>query len=401
MVDNSLNSVLNDKMVTKALSSHSLKKLGSQNRIFAFGDHSDIRKRYSKKLDAIGKVKDLDGKIINGYTVYATILLDEKKQELTFGDITTFSNREKGFVSQEELKNYEKNRVEKDRKKEIESLLEDGELINMKKSVEEHYQGINDSFVSHNKDIKICFVNDRFCDDNSYFKYIDETLKQEFIVRAKKSRNSDKKFRNPDTNRDNYIKLIDLEFANQEDINLQKISIKNKLYEQVKMTIEWDLTTIDEKKFTVIKVTLKDRVGKDIYSNPMVLISNIEVSNLIEAEDIFYTYLKRSKIEAVFKFLKDVLGLEEFQVRDFESIKNIISICFFVGGYFYEIEDILTKNETIQLICKLGNGKGKITRHYFLQGLEVILKAQRFNNFISEYEISKEQIQEMYEYAGI
>ena len=40
-------------------------------------------------------------------------------------------------------------------------------------------------------------------------------------------------------------------------------------------------------------------------------------------KEVYHIYLLRSKIEAVFKFLKDVLSWEEFQVRDWESIKNI------------------------------------------------------------------------------
>jgi len=51
------------------------------------------------------------------------------------------------------------------------------------------------------------------------------------------------------------------------------------------------------------------------------LITNIAVNTAEQARGIYGIYLMRAKIEAVFKFLKDVLGWEEFQVRDFESIK--------------------------------------------------------------------------------
>lgn len=98
--------------------------------------------------------------------------------------------------------------------------------------------------------------------------------------------------------------------------------------------------------------------------------TTIEVNTYLEAQEIYRIYLLRSKIESVFKFLKEALGWEECQVRDWASIKNIIAICFFVGGYFYEIDSELTKNTTIIMICDLGGGKGKITRHYFFQGLK-------------------------------
>ena len=114
-----------------------------------------------------------------------------------------------------------------------------------------------------------------------------------------------------------------------------------------------------------------------------------------QAHGIYLTYLKRFKIEGVFKFLKDVLGWEELQVRDFESIKNIIALCFFIGGYFYEIESELVKNVTIQHICDLGGGKGKYTRYFFLKGLSKILTYKAVEQFIEEQDISYEQFEQM------
>ncbi len=58
--------------------------------------------------------------------------------------------------------------------------------------------------------------------------------------------------------------------------------------------------------------------------------------------------------------MKDVLGWKKFQVRDWESIKNIIALSFFVGNYFYEIESTLIEHPTIEIICQLGDGKGTV-----------------------------------------
>jgi len=127
----------------------------------------------------------------------------------------------------------------------------------------------------------------------------------------------------------------------------------------------------------------------------MLLLTNLDVNTHELAHSIYLTYLKRSKIEGVFKFLKDVLGWEEFQVRDFESIKNIIARCFFIGGYFYEIESELIKDTTIQYICDLGGGKGNYTRYYFLQGLAKILTYKAVEQFVEEQDIGYEQFEQM------
>lgn len=102
-------------------------------------------------------------------------------------------------------------------------------------------------------------------------------------------------------------------------------------------------------------------------------------------------------IEGVFKFLKDVLGWETFRVQDFESIQNIITLCFFIGAYFYEIQDELTKDENIQWICELGGSKGKVTRFFLLKGLEIILHAQQFEAFKRDNNISKQQLDSVFQ----
>lgn len=81
------------------------------------------------------------------------------------------------------------------------------------------------------------------------------------------------------------------------------------------------------------------------------------------------------RIEGVFKFVKNTLGWEDFQVRDWESIKNIIALAFFIGVYFYEIEPALAHNPDIEWLCALGGGRGKgvVARHYFCEGLKNLL----------------------------
>ena len=144
-----------------------------------------------------------------------------------------------------------------------------------------------------------------------------------------------------------------------------------------------------------MRITLSDRNGYPIYKHPMLLLTNIPVSTAELGRSIYLLYLHRSRIEGVFKFLKSVLGWEEFQVRDYESIKNIIAVCYFVGGYFYEIESELTKNPVMKRIAQLGGCKGEITRYYFLQGLGKLLTYQSVVEFISTYPVSAEGFEEM------
>ena len=153
-------------------------------------------------------------------------------------------------------------------------------------------------------------------------------------MRVKKSRNSNQTKINSKTNKEKKIKLIDAKFKNKEEFRIEKLKIKNRIFEQAISLIEWEVLVLNEEKYNVVKVTLKNRNSEKIYKDSILLITNIKISEFSEAKEIYYIYLLRSKIESVFKFLKDVLGLEKFRVRDFESIKNIIALCFFIGSYF-------------------------------------------------------------------
>ena len=137
------------------------------------------------------------------------------------------------------------------------------------------------------------------------------------------------------------------------------------------------------------------REGKPVFKAPMLLITNKEATNIEQAISIYHIYLKRAKIESVFKFLKEVLGWEESQIRDFKAIKTILTFCYFVAGYFYEIESALIENEAIKFIAYLGGGKGKVTRFYILQGFAKMITKFEVDDAIEEFNITPEQIKQL------
>jgi hypothetical protein len=178
--------------------------------------------------------------------------------------------------------------------------------------------------------------------------------------------------------------LKEVKFSHKKQFHIPKIKIKNRVYESAKCVIEWGKLTIEQKEYNVVRVSLKTRKGEDIFKTPMLLLTNKKITNSLHAKAVYYLYLQRFKIEGVFKFIKDVLLCTEFQVRDYESIQNLIALCFFIGGYFYEIDSVLVENSIFQNICELGGGKGKFTRHYFLKGLSKILTYKTVSKFIKD-----------------
>ena len=401
LLDNSLKEVLDDKKVSQALKENSIEKFSGKKRVYVPSDHCDIRKKHSWKMENIGKVLDLNKKVINGFSSLASVAIDENKHDVTLMDITVFSNREDRFIKQDELKAFENGEIEdKVRKAEIKALVDKDEHINMTLSLIRQTESVSKTLKLSNPDISVCHIHDRFADMNEYFEHIDQKLKDEFVIRGTEKRVSNQTKLN-EKGKEVKVKLIDSEFQNQESQVIDKLRLKGKIYQQATSLIEWDRVKIDENWYTTVRITLKTREGKNIFKKPMLLISNIKVNSFIEAKEIYHIYLLRSKIEAVFKFLKDVLGWEEFQVRDWESIKNIIALSFFVGNYFYEIESILIEHPTIEIICQLGDGKGKVSRFYFLKGLEKLLIAQNVFQFKEDRGISDDEWREITDFAGV
>jgi hypothetical protein len=401
LLDNTLKEVLDDKKVSEALKENSIEKFSGKKRVYVPSDHCDIRKKHSWKMENIGKVLDLNKKVINGFSTLASVAIDENKHNVTLLDVTVFSNREERFIKQDELARFEKGKIEdKVREAEIKALVDEDRHINMTLSLMRQTQSISKTLKLSNPYISVCHIHDRFADINEYLEHVDQKLKDEFVIRGTAKRVSNQTKLN-EKGKEVKVKLIDSEFANKNSQMIETLRLKGKVYQQAESIIEWDRVEIENNWYTTVRITLKTREGKNIFKRPMLLISNIKVNSYIEAKEIYHIYLLRSKIEAVFKFLKDVLGWEEFQVRDWESIKNIIALCFFVGNYFYEIESTLIEHPTIEIICQLGDGKGTISRFYFLKGLEKLLIAESVFRFKEDRGISDDEWREITDFAGV
>ncbi len=176
---------------------------------------------------------------------------------------------------------------------------------------------------------------------------------------------------------------------------LDKFVWKNKVFQQVQIVLSWGQLTLEEKSYTVVKVILFDREKKAIFKDPTSLITNELVDSYASCLEIYQAYLRRSKIENVFKFLKDELGWEEFRVRDWMAIQNIVALCFFVAGYFYENQDHLVKDPQVILICQLAQSKGKITKHFYLKGLKILANVLLFQVLIKEQNLTQQQVNQM------
>jgi hypothetical protein len=77
------------------------------------------------------------------------------------------------------------------------------------------------------------------------------------------------------------------------------------------------------------------------------------------------------------------------------AIQNILSLCFYVGGYFYEHQQELVADTGVGLICQLALSKGKVTLHVYLEGLTILANYQLAQAFIKEHNLTQDDVNQM------
>lgn len=409
LFDGSLQSVLDDQKISETLRQMSVDGLSDEDVVIALHDPCDIRKEYSEKLENLGIVRDLDGKLVNGYNTFNTVCVNGDGKRLHMSDITVYSNGDKThYVKQSELDELVKKQVAGVKKKEkvvftereqaIVQLLEADEVVNLARVTRNQLQAVSEQFKEANPQVEMWHVLDRQFDGLPLFEFITHHLSDKCVIRLKISRNSNQKSINED-GKAYAVKLKDVPLAGKRVDTLDKVRIKKKVYQQVKRVIEWGTFVLESETYHVVRVTLLKRDGAPIFKQPMLLLTNHAIASGQEALAIYRIYLMRSKIEEVFKFVKNAVGWEEFQVRDWESIKNLIATAFFIGGYFYQLEPQLSQHPAIEWLCQMGKGKGKVTRHFFLEGLRNLLIHRHVERMREQSELTDIEWEEILSFA--
>lgn len=383
----------------------SVGELSHEDVVIALHDPGDIRKEYSAKLENLGVVRNLDGQLVKGFNTFNTVCVNGDGKRLQLSDITIYSNGDQRHnVKQEELDALVKKQVKSIKKKEevalsqreeaIIELRKAEEVVNLDRVVRKQLRAISAPLKEANPKIGIWHVLDRQFDSVPLFEFITDDLKDNFVIRLKISRNSNEKGVD-EASQEKAVKLKDVSLSGKQVDILDKVCIKHKVYQQAKRKIEWGSLTLEGATYTVVRVTLWKRDDTSIFNQPMLLLTNVPVESHQKALAIYRIYLMRSKIEEVFKFVKNALGWEQFQVRDWQSIKNLIATAFFVGGYFYQIEPQLANHPVVQWLCQLGNGKGQITRHFLMEGLRNLLIHHHVQQMREQAEFTDDEWEEI------
>lgn len=352
---------LSAEQLNSSLLAQGSSALAGSKSIVVVHDPSPILKAESSEMEGLSRVLDLDRNVVNGYESFNSIAIGNQGRLHLLGAVVSEQDAQRKAAYQAQV-----------------SAISEG----LRKADE-------DAVLIHNMD--------RGFDDQDYFRLIDKELRDKFVIRLKLNRNSGLDKWDSERGREVSQKLKEADFSAKSEKVLDKFSWGKKLYTQAKVILEWGSFYLGDDFYNVVRITLKDRKGNRIFKNPMLLVSNLSVRSESVAFHIFQIYLKRAKIEGVFKFLKEHLGWDSFQVRKFKAIQNLIVLAYFIGGYFYEIEDELIQNEWMRQVCVLGGGKGKATKVFFLRGLAKLAHYQEIKKFMEDNKLTEEQVTQLFQ----
>jgi hypothetical protein len=385
---------LSSDSVLEVIRSQAQERLGDSERVYALHDGSDIRKPSAQDMEYLGKVMSLQKQVISGYKTMNSVGVDITGKEITLLDHTTYSTGLPDYVSKETINQVRQNPL---KDPDLLDKIEQKAYLNNSTVYFQTVLNSHNTIKRGNLRTKITHVQDREFDGEEYFEYVDN-LGDEFITRLKLSRlsNQTRPVYTPKgklSKKLAYEKLIDKAFDNKYSYDIKRISIKNKTYVNVSCEIEWEKLVLNNRIYSVIRITLKDEKGKPLFGQPMMLITNRLIECPNDARQVYQAYLLRFKIEVVFRFLKSNLGWETFQVRDFESIKNLIAFTFFLVGYFKELDKHIQNHEIYHLIAQIGGGKGIVSVLFLLKGIEKLVHFQQIQSLIDNHVLTKDDIQ--------
>ena len=218
--------VIDNRQISDALIANGIMRLADKDDLLVLHDGSDIRKKYSTELESIGKVRDLDGHIINGYHSFNSVAVDLHGKLVTPIATEIYSNREEKFVSQKDIKliskPLSKKATDADRLhyEEIKTKVKNQEHLNSTLVAKHQIQWVSEQLKKDNASKKLTHVIDRGSDDNDLFALIDGVLQDQFVIRLKASRLSE-----------NGEKLVAKSFEHKKTRYFDKIQIKNKVYQ--------------------------------------------------------------------------------------------------------------------------------------------------------------------------
>lgn len=200
-------------------------------------DKSNIRKEYSEKMECIDQVKGLAGSLVNGYHSLNSVALGEDCIHLL--SCTPYSTKEAAYKEETSSKNF------------------DGKSI-----LYDHLNSISIGFKAKTPDSVLVHVIDREEDDQKVFDYIEEELRDKFVIRLKLNRNSSVKTRSEEKGKEVAVKIAQKTMGSNFDQQYKVFSWRGKCFKNATAKISYEHFYLGSNQYNVVRIQMYDRAIK-------------------------------------------------------------------------------------------------------------------------------------------
>jgi len=294
--------------------------------VLIFADGGDLQKPHAKKMEMI--CKNIDGsnghKVGKGYPIFSLLAYGTSSQKMTPLAQHLWSTKEENYKS--DWCEHQKIFIQ------LDNLVQSS-----------CYDRI--------------IIEDRGCDDIKRFNYFLNNLNCSFITRisaGNKSRNLITKYINKEDNQEK-IEINKINVNKEENEIISVKDLAKKIKSNAKNQKKWKnkkLGKILTSSIAFQKVylpELKDKENKTLplyailiftkgFNEPMVLLTDLKISDYETAWKYFFYYKKRWEIENFFRAEKQNFNAEKFLIRGFKKIKALILILMLVFSFLLELK---------------------------------------------------------------
>jgi len=328
--------------LTAQLRTHALAHLAEQksDELWLIGDGSDLRKPYAKAMPHLMQVRDLSGRLVNGYRTLTVLALTEQRRGILYHRL--FSSTAPDFVSEP---------------REVQIAL----------------QTTSKAIAPLKAAMPVTWILDSGFDDVAVWRTIWEQ-DEHVLVRLY---HLDRLIGLPDGQGGwqagsiaQALTTLPLLARTQTMLEVRKTGQRRAKRQAVTAeiragAIQVTYDTNVRRAGAGVQVTktvwLVEVRLLDTNLDPWGLLTDWEVETEAQAVRMFQMYRQRWSVEDRFKFSKACLGWEEVQVLDMEGIRTLVALAWVAAGFLYQL-GVTLEWEAVQLLAKLGGWEVRVDR---------------------------------------
>ncbi len=316
------------------LRSHAVEHLGSvpTDELWLIADGSEVRKPHARAMPHLMRVKDLDGRLVNGYRTLTVLGITPNRRGVLYHHL--FSSTAPGFVSEPH-------------------------------EVQQALQTVSHAITPLKARMAATWILDTGFDDVAVWRTIWEQ-REHVVCRLKHTerfvafqdqaghwREGDvAKARKQVRARGSAETMLVVQRGRQKRPKQQRVAVELGAC-PIRLRYATNVRRSGEGEDVEQDLWLVEVRIPDTQMEPWLLLTDWEVADTPSAVRVFQMYRQRWAVEDSFKFIKECLGWEEVQMMEMEAVRMLVALGWVAAGFLYELGVTLEWAE-VWVLARLG-----------------------------------------------